>query len=189
MQFFRLSLPRTKQRLFYVTTAVALFCAFLIVFSVLLLLWQVSVPVIAGLVGGLILLMLFTRTKLFEKLQNDVVGHKSHSLLLAICLVLVIIWKPNIELILATALFFSFLFYRWNNLIIIALALISLFSSLVLLLLNLGQAAEKFATYAFWFFAIALILHLVEIFRDNPASLSLQKLGKLPKKTKAASAK
>jgi hypothetical protein len=62
-------------------------------------------------------------------------------------------------------LFFSFLFYDWENRIIAVFALVSLIICPILLIFGMESAANRVAEYVYFFLLMTVILQIVEYFR------------------------
>ncbi|MEA1963458.1 MAG: hypothetical protein U9M94_04470 [Patescibacteria group bacterium] len=96
----------------------------------------------------------------------DIQEKKTYSGLLAVFFAL-IFWKISLSAALLWVLFFSFLFYKWENRVIVSLALLCLMSCPFLLAGGNQEMAEIMAVYAYYFLAMGVVLQIIE-FKRNP---------------------
>lgn len=78
--------------------------------------------------------------------------------------------KVGIESIIIFMIFLTFIFYRWNKNIGSALGMLFLLSAPILLAFDMKELAGRMATYAYYFFAIAVVFQISEYFLDKRES-------------------
>lgn len=107
----------------------------------------------------------------FKKITDDIARKKLQTILLAVILILMIMWKRDAETVILWMLFFSFLLYDWENRIIAGLALVFLASCPFLLIYKKEALAEIMAIYAYYFLVMAVVLQIVELKRHPEEEL------------------
>ena len=105
--------------------------------------------------------------KLSRKIRQDIFKKKLRTILLVIILALMLMWKASYEAIALWMLFFSFLFYGWENRIIAGFALLFLASCPFLLIYKREDLAETMAIYAYYFLVMTVVLQIAELKRDK----------------------
>jgi len=137
----------------------------LIVFA-LLVIWEVNVWLAFGLVILFpSLVYILTRKVIVRSLRTvkqDILKKKLQTILLAMILVLLVMWKFNFETITLWMLFLSFLFYGWESRVIAAFALLALMSCPFLLIYKRDALAETMAIYAYYFLVMTVVLQITE---------------------------
>lgn len=78
------------------------------------------------------------------------------------------------------SIFFAFLFFRWDNRILGALAILALTTCPILLSLELNAYAEEMAAYAYYFLVMTVVLQIIEFKRESKTQPKLLPEGKKP---------
>lgn len=142
--------------------------------SVLLIafmMWNTPMDIAITLLAAAFLLMLVLNNKYLQRgvLQGtyDILTQPKVGILLGVVLTLMIVWAFAIETMLLMLLFLSFLLYRWESRVIATLALVSIATCPLLLILGLNTHAEQMAVYAYLLLVITVALQLVEFWREK----------------------
>ncbi|MCK5320533.1 hypothetical protein KAJ61_04040 [Candidatus Parcubacteria bacterium] len=129
-----------------------------------------------------IIFVVFWMIKSVQRAIVDIKKKKTYGGLLIIFFAL-IFWKISLSAALLWVLFFSFLFYKWENRVIIALALLCLIICPFLLAGGKQEIAEIMAVYAYYFLAMGVILQIIE-FKQNPDGVTEKQISPVDAKLK-----
>ncbi|MCK5510891.1 hypothetical protein KAI65_05125 [Candidatus Parcubacteria bacterium] len=129
-----------------------------------------------------IVFIVFWIIKSAKRAVADIKKNKTYGGLLMIFFAL-IFWKISLSAALLWVLFFSFLFYKWENRIIIGLALLCLLACPFLLAGGKQEIAEAIAVYAYYFLAMGVVLQIIE-FKRNPDGVSEKEINPADAKLK-----
>lgn len=148
-----------------------LYIILLLIFFTLLVIWDVNV----WLAFGAVILFpsfvyVLTRKVIVRSLRTvkrDILKKKLQTILLAMLLILMVMWKFNYEVIVLWMLFLSFLFYGWESRIIAALAFLALISCPFLLIYKKDALAETMAIYAYYFLVMTVVLQIAEMRKED----------------------
>ncbi len=146
-----------------------LYIVLFIVVLILAMIWRMQVELIFGAAVFFAALAFALKreiiAKALKRVKRDIFKKKLQTILLVIILALMLMWKASYEAIALWMLFFSFLFYDWENRIIAGLALLSLASCPFLLIYKREDLAETMAIYAYYFLAMTVVLQIAELKR------------------------
>ena len=112
-------------------------------------------------------LTIFWIIKSAKRAIADIKKNKTYGILLVIFFIL-IFWKISLSVALLWVLFFSFLFYKWENRVIIGLGLLSLIACPFLLAGGKQEMAEMIAVFAYYFLAMGVALQIIEFKQKMP---------------------
>jgi len=114
-----------------------------------------------------------------KKGAGDVKKNRQYGILFLMIIALMLIWQFSPESIIFTAIFIAFALYRWDGRIVAGGALISLASSLFLFIVERDALAEQMTLYAFYLFAIAAVLAIIEYKRSQKLITNVRKIRKI----------
>ncbi len=141
----------------------------LAIILILLLIWDIRIEyIVLSAIFYIISLFVLDNKftgKIFKIIKRSVMSRKLQTVLLVIALILMVMWKQDVETIILWMLFLSFLLYEWENRIIAGLALISLASCPFLLIYEKEDLAEIMAIYAYYFLVMTVVLQIAELKR------------------------
>lgn len=104
---------------------------------------------------------------------KDIKKEYLYSVLILIFAVLLFIWQFNFEAITFLTLSLFFVLYAWDSRVVAGAALAFLASDPILLIYKKDNFAEQMAIYAYYFLITAVVLQIVEYWRESRKSKRL----------------
>ncbi len=142
---------------------------------------RLDIVFMAAIIAGYLAVVLLNDNFLYrvKKGIEDIRKNRRYGILFLMVIALMLIWQFSWESIIFTAIFIAFALYRWDSRIVAGGALISLASSLFLLIAERDVLAEQMTLYAFYLFAIAAVLTMIEYKRSQKLITNARKIRKI----------